>query len=100
MAKNSILTLEPGVFDGVDMTLKRLDLSENALVSMDNNVFEKLTELVFINLADNALQSIGDKVFSYMYKLRYLQLNGNSLTTLGATTVLDPLSMLQVLRLD
>ena len=81
MSQNKLQALPPKVFDG--LTLNRLDLAENELVTLSLNVFYGLSSLGSLNLSHNQLVSLPDDVFDGLMSLRSLRLEGNRLRSLG-----------------
>ncbi|KAK3600848.1 hypothetical protein CHS0354_014213 [Potamilus streckersoni] len=62
--------------------LKRLDLSNNKLVSLQPYIFANLTELSTLILSYNSLQCVADTSFAGLRNLRILSLHGNDMSSI------------------
>lgn len=88
----------PGLFSNLT-NLRTLDLSQNAIESIEEDPFRTLHTLEVLNLSANALAKINPAGFSGLNSLKCLDLSRNNLTVLG-DEVLVPLSTLQHLNLS
>lgn len=62
-----------------------LDLSKNSLITLsDEQTFDDLVKLEYLNLGSNKITSVHSKIFSRMIQLRYLHLENNQLTLLDS----------------
>ncbi|XP_025093491.1 protein slit-like isoform X1 [Pomacea canaliculata] len=79
---------------GLLTNLKRLDLSNNQLMTLPEVIFANLTTLSTLILSYNKLQCIADTSFVGLKELRVLSLHGNNLSTIpyGAFNDLEALS--------
>ena len=78
-----LLTLEPGVFEGL-AALEWIYLQNNDLTTLEAGVFEGLTALRWLQLQDNDLTTLEPGLFEGLTALRWLQLQDNDLTALEA----------------
>lgn len=69
--------------------LTQINLSGNAIKTINRQVFEPLTRIVEINLADNQLTSLDNKVFAKNKELGKLILRGNPLKAISAEVFLS-----------
>ncbi|XP_017068011.1 LOW QUALITY PROTEIN: protein toll [Drosophila eugracilis] len=63
--------------------LKVLDLSCNAISTLDNNVFKGLGNLTLLDLSKNRLTDLSSAIFAPLTSLTVLRLNKNSLTAMS-----------------
>jgi hypothetical protein len=75
-----------------------LDLSENVISSLDERVFSKLRNLKHLDLSFNKLHILPDRLFSSQEHLQNLILDGNSLTAVSVK-LLTPLTSIGQLDL-
>ena len=91
-------TLPTNIFNGL-MALTDLDLSQNALETLDATLFDSLTALTDLDLNSNALTELDSNIFAPLTSLTNLFLNSNALTEL-APNIFATLENLRVLRLN
>ncbi|KAL7371994.1 hypothetical protein ABVT39_008181 [Epinephelus coioides] len=82
LSKNKIRVIPPGTFSQM-LGLKRLDLSQNQLVSLKGGEFRGLSVLDFLNLTCNNISHIHPNAFDGLTKLRTLLLIHNILATIS-----------------
>lgn len=80
------------------MNLEVLDLSDNQMISIDDNVLDSLPRLKYLYLQDNHLSSINTRTFKNLKSLLKLDLNHNRLNRLDDGVFKD-LSSLEDLTL-
>ena len=76
-----LTSLPADLFDGLT-SLDHLELSRNALTTVDSGWFSDLTALEILRLGDNAITSIPQDAFDGLTSLETLYLNGNQLSSL------------------
>jgi Leucine-rich repeat (LRR) protein len=95
----SDLGFDGSVFLGMDSATGILDLSDNALTSLPNGVFEGLGNIETLQLRNNGLATIEAGAFSPLSSLRLLSLGSNQLNEFGSWKgVFDGLANLRELR--
>lgn len=77
---NEIETI--GDFTFANLTLKKLELSGNKLVSINRSIFTGLSELQYLDLSKNVIQTIENGAFSGLIELLSLLLHENKLKVL------------------
>ncbi|XP_059180837.1 toll-like receptor 13 [Centropristis striata] len=82
LSKNKITVIPPGSFSRV-LGLKRLDLSQNQLVSLKGGEFRGLGDLDFLNLTYNNISHIHSNAFDGLLRLKTLLLINNTLQTIS-----------------
>ncbi|XP_039304608.1 adhesion G protein-coupled receptor A3 isoform X2 [Solenopsis invicta] len=98
LSKNAIYTVQVDSF--VNLTnLRRLDLSNNKINSIGEGCFNGLENLERLDLSQNQISTIDSYAFKKLLNLKRLKLNGNSLTTLKEGTF-HGLKMLKQLDLS
>lgn len=70
----------PSLIDGSG--LKRYDLTYNNIVSIEDNSFENLTNLIELNLSHNNINVIQPKAFNKLKEIRKINLSHNQLNAL------------------
>ena len=84
LSHNHLVSLTSDAFDyDVGSLVKRLDLSNNALTTVDTKTFRNLPNLEELDLSDNNGAILTLDVFGSLRRLRKLTLNGNKLATLS-----------------
>ena len=74
---NQFETLPAGVFDSLGRGNLILDLSHNALTTLEDDVFASLGDLVWLDLANNQLQTLPTGVFAGLTSMESLYLEAN-----------------------
>ena len=86
LRENEITVIDDDTFQHI-MSLTHLDLSRNALTSVDSaDMFKGLLSLEWLTLAFNRLRTIGDGSFQHLLRLVRLELQGNQLHVLTGLT--------------
>ncbi|XP_069695645.1 immunoglobulin superfamily containing leucine-rich repeat protein-like isoform X2 [Periplaneta americana] len=94
-----LTTLEDNVFNAVP-NLWFLDLSDNFLSELDYRLFNKLTKLLFLDLTNNKLSLLKDeRIFKSQYRLSSLLLSNNAIEAVSVA-VFNPLKSLKTLKLS
>ena len=78
---NNLNTLPEGVFTGLK-SLRRLELGHNQIITLPNGVFEPLIKLRTLNLNNNQLSTLPEGVFYGLQILERLNLSYNQITAL------------------
>ncbi|XP_030256607.1 toll-like receptor 13 isoform X2 [Sparus aurata] len=84
LSKNKIQVIPPGSFSKAP-GLKRLDMSQNLLVSLKGGEFRGLDILEFLNLTCNSISHITSNAFDGLPRLQTLLLIHNTLATISPT---------------
>lgn len=98
LSENAIETLEPGTFSGNDR-LRILYLYGNPLRRLAADQFPALPHLRTLDLHDCAIESVDERAFARVDQLEYLNLKNNSLPAMGAH-VFAHMSALKTLLLE
>ncbi|ROT80006.1 hypothetical protein C7M84_001278 [Penaeus vannamei] len=80
-SKNSISRITEDTFD-VSHTLRSVDLSANALVSLGSSVFKSLPSLDSLSLENNQISSLDEETFDGIGNLTSLDLSYNKISDL------------------
>ncbi|XP_076101991.1 slit homolog 2 protein-like isoform X2 [Mytilus galloprovincialis] len=73
--------------------LRRLDLSNNLLVTLPENIFSNCTQLTALILSYNHLECMADTTLSSLKRLRVLSLHGNNFSTIPYGAFKDLISL-------
>lgn len=98
LSNNDIITLNDNGFSGL-RSLEELHLQNNAISSIGDRAFVGLATLYTLNLSSNFLVTLPPELFQSSRELRHLYLHNNSLSVL-APGLLEGLDQLQVLDLS
>ncbi|QEK38072.1 leucine-rich repeat domain-containing protein [Candidatus Cytomitobacter indipagum] len=93
-----ITTIEPGMFEGLS-SLEMLDLSGNQITSIEPGIFEGLSSLKILDLSHNQIIEIKPGIFEELINLTELYLYGNQITLIKSG-VFEELSSLTKLDLS
>ena len=96
---NDIAELPAAIFADVPDSLWEIRLNSNSLASLDENLFDGLTNLQLLSLHGNSLASLDADIFDGLTNLQRLYLNSNSLASLDEN-LFDGLTNLQELYLN
>ncbi|CAG5928391.1 unnamed protein product [Menidia menidia] len=94
LSKNKVNQIHRNAFDGLQGSLKMLNLSHNLLGEIYSYTFASLTNLKVLDLSHNHIGALGYKSFSGLPNLNVLNLTGNSLQSLGFPASLPSLRVL------
>ncbi|KAJ8876246.1 hypothetical protein PR048_024156 [Dryococelus australis] len=97
-ASHNLLDTLPGALRGL-AALQLLDLSHNAVRSVEADTLAGLSSLTELRLAHNQLRTLPERGFSQMPRLTLLDLRSNELEALSSGAVAD-LPQLRAVRLD
>ncbi|XP_056008138.1 vasorin-like [Ostrea edulis] len=92
---NAITTLENGIFDGLT-NLQILGLWNNAITTLENGIFDGLTNLQILDLKYNRITTLQTGSFDELTNLHKLYLYGNKISTLP-NGIFDALTNLETL---
>lgn len=98
LSQNAISTIQPNVFEALGL-LKELNLSSNNLTDLYSDMLSGLTTMEKLNLGHNNIASIENDTFMYLGQLRVLDLSHNDLSELLAFSFLG-LQTLEKLNLQ
>lgn len=73
--------------------LRRLDLSNNQLVTLPENIFSNFTQLTALILSYNHLECMSDSSLAALKRLRVLSLHGNNFSTIPYGAFKDLISL-------
>ncbi|XP_055589922.1 protein toll-like [Uranotaenia lowii] len=82
LSNNRLQFLDFSLVDGRNSVLRHLNLSRNLIVTLDENAFSSLKELIILDLSFNQLRSVNKRSFAALQELESLLLEGNMLTSL------------------
>ena len=100
MSHNALESLEPGVFDGLG-SLTTLDLESNSLKKLQARSFSTLTLLKSLNLRNNRIAHIDSNAFDGLKMLELVDLRGNWLSHIDPKVFLPlPIGMKNQIRLE
>ncbi|XP_033117025.1 toll-like receptor 13 [Anneissia japonica] len=94
-----ITTLDSDVFKHCKQ-LKKVDLSDNSIVSFPTNVFQNLSALMYLYLYDNNLSQLPNQAFVRSSSIHTITLDNNFLPTIKETVGFQNLSQLQILSVS
>lgn len=100
LAFNAELQLEVDAFQGIERSLKNLNLKATGQRNVPEAI-QNLTELAFLDLAQNKLEEIQPRIFENLHLLTALSLERNLIRTLHPNTFLglnESLSSLSLLN--
>lgn len=94
VSKNKVNQIHRNAFEGLEGSLKLLNLSHNLLGEIYSHNFASLTNLKVLDLSHNHIGALGYSSFSGLPNLKALYLTGNSLQDLGFPASLPSLDYL------
>ncbi|MEQ2303188.1 hypothetical protein AMECASPLE_014113 [Ameca splendens] len=96
LSKNKVNQIHRNAFEGLQGSLKMLNLSHNLLGEIYFHTFASLTNLEILDLSQNHIGVLGYGSFTGLPHLKFLDLTDNSLQELGFPTSLPNLDILNL----
>lgn len=75
---NKLKYMQPGLFSKI-MNVQRLSFSKNAIQTLDDNTFDQLTQLKFLDLSHNAMKyTVSSNVLNFLGNIEVVDISHNN----------------------
>jgi Leucine-rich repeat (LRR) protein len=99
LSKNLLQTVPSQALEPINMTLRNVDLSRNAIQYFDHTTFESTRNILSLNIGGNQFRDLPYNLFEPMERLLTLDISNNDIYSSSISRALQPLRQLRVLNL-